>query len=193
LYAKPEESRSVVADTANCRVTELTPVRNTNRKTACSIDATHLSERVAADAGFHADVDLDVALGAGFGEAAGFGLFNFDFELALGAELFGADGVGAVDRALGMNAVAGEGRFAADGAEFANGLGSDDRFWFEDTHMAPISDIGSRMLAGNAPCVLASLYLIPLFYQIWVRRVFDDYSGKLVTRQIRTWWDKSTG
>lgn len=94
---------------------------------------------MAADAGLHADVDLDVALGAGFGEAARFGLLDFDFELALGAELFGTGGIGEVDRTLRVDAVAGERRLAADGAEFASGLGRNDRFWFEDAHMAPIS------------------------------------------------------
>jgi hypothetical protein len=90
-----------------------------------------------ADAGFYADVDLDVALGAGFGEAARFRLFDFDFELALGTEFFGAGGVGEVDRALGMDAVAGERGLAADRANFANGLG-DRRDWLEDAHIAPI-------------------------------------------------------
>lgn len=167
---------------------------------------TVLAEGVAADAGFYADVDLDVALGAGFGEAAGFGLFDFHFELALRAELFGADGVGAVDRALGMNAVAGEGRFAADGAEFANGLRSNDRFWFEDAHMAPIwvcwwqtVSVGRRWRGSRAdgtiwlggslalPASLAlslstSHLLLPLLYQIWVGRVFERFHGAFVTQ-----------
>jgi hypothetical protein len=147
-----------------------------------------LAEGVAADAGFHADVDLDVALGAGFGEAARFGLFDFDFELALGTEFLGAGGVGEVNRALGMDAVAGERWLAADGAEFASGLGGDDRFWFENAHMAPISDgwrsvVGGRTVARGMKGVSVrssglGTFIVPDFaltrFAVFVGRFLDE-------------------
>jgi hypothetical protein len=93
---------------------------------------------VAADAGFNADVELHLALGARLREAARLRLLNFDFGLALLAELLGTDGVGAVEGALRMDAVSGVRCFAADGTEFASRLRNDHRFWLKNAHMAPI-------------------------------------------------------